>query len=174
MELFFHNCPCQNLPRGQDIASAGRHEVIRSFEEIREQCSALKDVLVPNEVWNGFRTAVLESDEDVLHQHILLVAYRRGVLRQLTTPVHRYLIDFDRRRMRVNKNYLKDLREVWIPHDLGAKRPQNTRAFWGRLTELHIAEWLEEMGWTIANLEAWGGKLDIECTFLLRSIGGRR
>ena len=164
MELFFHNCPCQSLPRGQEITSAGHQEVMRSFEAIRGQCSALKDVLVPNEVWDGFRTAVLESDEDVLHQHILLVAYRRGLLRQITTPVHRYLIDFDRRRMRVNKNHLKDLREAWAPQDLGAKRPQKTRAFWGRLTELHVAEWLEKMGWKISNLEAWGGKLDIECT----------
>ncbi len=135
--------------------------MIRSFEVIRGQCSALKDVLVPNEVWDAVRTAVLETGEDVLQQHILLVAYRRGFLRQLTTPVHRYLIDFDRRRMRLNKNHLKDLREAWGPQDLGAKRHQKTRAFWGRLTELHVAEWLEEMGWMISNLEARGGKLDI-------------
>lgn len=145
------------------MASAEHQEVIRSFEELRGQCSALKDVLVPNEVWDGFRTAVLELDEDVLHQHLLLVAYRRGLLSQITTPVHRYLVDFDRRRMRLNKSYVKDLREVWVPEDLGAKRPQKTRAFWGRLTELHMAEWLEKMGWKISNLEAWGGKFDIEC-----------
>ncbi|HHZ83137.1 MAG TPA: hypothetical protein EYN60_03840 [Nitrospirales bacterium] len=137
---------------------------MRSFEEIRGQCSALKDVLVPNETWEGFRAAVLESDEDVLQQHILLVAFRRGLLHQLTTPVHRYLIDFDRQRMRLNKNHLKDLREAWVSPGVAAKRHQKTRAFWGRLTELHVAEWLEEMGWTISSLEAWGGKLDIECT----------
>jgi len=146
------------------MTSVGPQEITRSFEELRGQCSALKDVLVPNEVWDGFRTAVLELDEDVLHQHLLLVAYSQGVLSQVTTPVHRYLVDFDRTQMRVNKSYVKDLREVWVPEDLTAKRPQKARAFWGRLTELHVAEWLETMGWKISNLEAWGGTLDIECT----------
>ncbi len=163
MELFFHNCPCQSLAREQEIASVEHQEVVRRFEAIRGQCLALKEVLLPNEVWDAFRAASLES-EDVLHQHLLLSAYRRGLLRQLTTPVHRYLINFDPQGMRLNKNHLKDLRAAWGSHDFDAPYPQGTRAFWGRLTELHVAEWIEEMGWTVSNLEVWGGKLDIECT----------
>tara|TARA_B100001971_G_scaffold213373_1_gene246496 strand:+ start:4825 stop:5820 length:996 start_codon:yes stop_codon:yes gene_type:complete len=163
VELFFHNCPCQSLPQEHNFTSVDYQEVIRRFEVIRGQCLALKEVLAPNEVWDDFRTVVLESDEDMLHQHILLVAYRQGGLSQITTPVHRYLINSGRSRIRLNKKHLKDIREAWALQDLGVKRRQKTRAFWGRLTELHVTEWIEKMGWRITNLEAWGGKLDIEC-----------
>ena len=121
-------------------------------------------MLVPNEVWDPFRTLALESDEDPVHQHVLLEAYRRGVLGQLTSSVHRYLVHFDRSRIELNKNYLNDLREAWVPQNLSMKFPKTSRAFLGRLTELRVAEWLEEMGWTISKLEAWGGQPDIECT----------
>ena len=41
-------------------------------------------------------------------------------------------------------------------------RHKKERIFLGKLTELRCAEWIEEQGWRITNLEALGGSADIE------------
>ena len=157
------HCPCQSTSLECDVGALGYQDVRCSFEAIREQCPALKGVLVPNKSWSDVRGAVMESDGHVMNTHVFFAAYRRGLLPRLTDPVHRYLLDGKVGWIRFNNNHLRDLRAVWSSHGRNVKPHHAVRTFWGRLTELQVAMWLEAMGWIVVNLEAWGGAIDIEC-----------
>jgi len=163
MELFFHNCPCQGEASYVGSSFDDHTELVKKLETIRSGCSALKGILIPNTVWGDVRTGILNSDDNVLN-HIILRMYQQGTLPRVTNPIHRYLTDFNRTRTRLNKNHLKAFKESWGGDDFPQTERQRIRVFWRRFSELHVAEWIETMGWTISNLEMWGARLDIECT----------
>ena len=115
-------------------------------------------MLVPDEVWNGFRDAVMAADGRVMHEHVFFAACRRGLFPRPAAPIHRYFLESHPGRIRLNKNHLRDLQAAWDSHGQDIRHPHEFRTFWGRLTELQVFAWFEAMGWTVVNLEAWGGK----------------
>jgi len=175
----YSDCPCLSaIPIEKQC-------LLEKFESIREKCSALKEILVPDNVWRQFKEVAEKEMDEAKHYPILLLALRWGYLKKITSPVHKYLIENGMIKKRLKKQYREDLIEEWMiskeglePKD-GLKRHQESRGYSGKLIELQIAEWLEEQDWRINNLEAISGKFDIEAslpdgneyTFEIKYIG---
>ena len=123
---------------------------------MRSECPALRDLLIPDDVWQDFLDWHRKPDKIACHQSILLLAMRRGILGRLTSPVHRYLIDGACVRPELTQQYRKDLRERWMFEKDPIRRHHGARGFLGKLAELQFAEWLETHGWAIHRLEALG------------------
>jgi len=144
-----------------------KNSLLEDFKRIREQCPALRELLVPDGIWDEFQRVASEDMDAAQHQSVLLLAFKRGYLSKVTSPVHRYLIEKmeEKPKKQFNNNYEKDLQECWMwKKDMGnvLGRHQIGRGYLGKLTELLCAEWIEEQGWEISNLAALGGNIDIE------------
>ncbi|KAF0208902.1 MAG: hypothetical protein FD171_543 [Actinobacteria bacterium] len=135
---------------------------IEAFASIRADCSALRMILVPDSLWDDFEAWHGQLDDASLHRSILLLALQRGYLAAIVSPVHRYLVCQGEMSSKVTKQYKTDLREDWWCYSDPAERHQKARMYSGRLAELQFAEWLEEQGWRVENLEALGADSDIE------------
>ncbi len=84
----------------------------------------------------------------------------RGYLGRITRPVHLYLLDGEKVKNGLKKNYRKDLIEKWINETTPISCHQKSRGHEGKLAELLCSEWLQRNGWEIKNLEALGGNFD--------------
>lgn len=146
----------------QAAAPEGTYEAVEAFEEVREHCPALKEILVPDSIWFDFKKAVRGEMDEAQHQSILILAFIRGYLRNITSPLHRFLLEDGKPKDVLTKQYKKDLREQWLFENNVLERHHKTRIFLGKLTEILCALWLEHQGWRIANLQALGGNVDIE------------
>lgn len=142
---------------GPERAARGL-ECLRS---VRDRSAALRLVLLPDAIWGEYRAHCTRRDSSC-HQSILLNAFQRGCLDRITGPVDRYLIGDGRIRPDVSQQYLSDLRETWILADDPIARHRQATMFCGRLSELQLAEWLEQQGAKVLGLEAWGAPSDIE------------
>ncbi len=152
------HCPCQTT------SFSGESTLLQEFVALRELCSALKEVLVPEEFWLSFREEALKSTDGARHYFILLGAFKNRFLERITSPIHRYLLEQNRPKITLTKQYRKDLTESWMLKESPLERHRKARIFQGRLAELRCAAWLEERKWTITGLEALGGVFDIEAT----------
>ena len=65
--------------------------------------------------------------------------------------------------LRENESVFNSLYGWMLENELLA-RHQKERIFKGKLAEIMIAAWIEDKGWLIDNLEALGGKFDLEAT----------
>ncbi len=148
-------CSCQQA----SLTSEDR--LAEEFQNLRDHCPALKHLLVPD--WSTFEAADtrLEGNE-ATHRSILLLAFERGHLNRITSPIHRYLMSLGAVKKTVIKQYRQDLPENWLHKEDALDRHRRSKAFMGKLVELQCAEWLEREGWRIRNLAALGGKSDIE------------
>jgi hypothetical protein len=130
--------------------------LLDTFAAVREECPALKELLVPDEIWPKFHNWHLWSDDEAYHESTLIHALEGGYLSSITSPVHRYLLESSRINPLVRKQYIKDLRENWIEYIDPLERHEKFKIFQGRVVELQCAEWLERQGWEISDLEAFG------------------
>ncbi len=152
------HCPCQS------IKCTDRNNLLQEFTAIREKCTALKEILVPDCVWADFqKNAEHLTDNTVGHKHKVLGAFQHGILSKITFPIHRYLMD-DNIPKKLKNDYKKDLVERWTEQKTPLKRHQKSRGHDGKINELLCAAWLEHQGWEIDNLEALDGDYDIEAT----------
>ncbi|MDA2923109.1 DUF2971 domain-containing protein [Acidobacteria bacterium AH-259-L09] len=147
-------CPCQE-------ASFDGDNLLESFQNLRDRCSALQKILVLD--WLAFQQtdASLEGNP-ATDRSILLLALERGHIHKITSPVHRYLMKSGETKDNLTEQYRQDLREQWLRQDTAVQRHQESRRFMGKLVELQCAEWMDEQGWAILDLAALGGKSDIE------------
>lgn len=58
------------------------------------KCPALREVLVPDDIWADYRRISDEDLDDARHHQILLGALSNGYLSKLTLPIHRYMYKF--------------------------------------------------------------------------------
>lgn len=137
---------------------------MQSFEAIRSRCAALREILVPDSIWPVFRQKATEPYDQAFHHYIVLGALRDGFLARITFPIHRFLLDTDKPKRSLTRQYKEDLVEKWMLESVPLERHRKARMFVGKLTELLMAAWLEEQGWSIDALEALGGTFDIEAT----------
>lgn len=152
------SCPCLN-------AKANRHsDVLNQFEELRKNCVALRKILLPDDVWPVFKESISGEFDEARHFSILLSAFKDNCLYKITSPIHKYLLDNQRVKGSIKKGYLQDIKENWIKARNFLRRQQRLREYYGKVIELLIAEWLENQGWNIANLEATCGNSDIEAS----------
>ena len=160
-----HKCKCFSAPRKKDgFLSA---EVYEEFAAVRDSCAALNKFFIPDRNWEEFQEKTQGELDKASHQSILLLAYTRGYLHKLTSPIHRYLLDKEGFKKDVGKGYKADLQEKWLKEadkerSKELRRHQGHRGYRGKLAELQCAEWLEAQGWKISSLEALGGVYDIE------------
>jgi len=129
---------------------------------VRERCGALREILVPDDVWEAFKQANTGKLDEAQHKSTLLLALQRNYLNRITSPIHRYLMDGEKPKEDLDPNYKRDLQEHWMFETGYKKRHKAGKRYLGKPTELFCAEWLEDQGWEILNLAALGGDTDIE------------
>lgn len=147
-------CPCQS-------SSPTEATSIENLEKVRELCSALHEVYLPNDVWQGVKAWHSTPDAVALHHSGFALALERGHLGRLTHPIHQYLLQDGAVAAGLRAQYREDLKERWMHHADHLRRHQHSRIYLGRITELQVAEWLSSQGWTITELEAFRDGSDI-------------
>lgn len=156
-------CVCMDAVTSiEGIRDAGGLIPIKDFGEMRDKCLALREVLLPDPIWQKFRDWHSSPDSVARHCSILLLAFRRGYLSRVTAPIHRYIVSLTGILPSVRKQYLQDIREKWMLDDDPLKRNKLSREFRGRLVELQFAVWLESQSHKIVGLEATRVGPDIE------------
>jgi hypothetical protein len=111
-------------------------------------------VLLPDSIWQEFQDWCDQPDDVAEHRSVLLLAYLRGCLDRVTSPIHRYLLISGTVRADARKQYIKDLQETWLREREPLERHRKWKIFYGRLVEFLFAAWLEEQSYTITGLEA--------------------
>jgi hypothetical protein len=132
------------------------------FVALRNNCSALRDLLLPEPIWAQFLDWHSLPDDVANHASVALLAFRRGQLSRITGPIHRFLVSSGGIRPDVRAQYVQDLKEKWMFQNEPHERNRLYRTFRGRLVELQFASFLESESHTIARLEATGKGPDIE------------
>ena len=152
-------CPCQT---SANLMSNSRRD-LDAFRELQDQCAALKEILVPEGIWDQFQRFAEEKKpvDEAHHTSILLNAFEQGFLSRITLPIHTFLLDDNTVRREVKKQYLSDLRETWFCEQNVLERHKKARSFLGRLSELIFAYWLISNSYKIKGLEATGAKCDV-------------
>ncbi|MGA2774300.1 MAG: hypothetical protein ABSG26_26230 [Bryobacteraceae bacterium] len=145
-----------------DVRDADGLIPIKDFSEMRDKCPALRQVLLPDSIWQQFRAWHSRPDDVATHCSILLLAFRRGYLNRVTAPIHQYLLSSTGILPDVRKQYVQDLRERWMLDGDPVKRNRLSRTFRGRLVELQFAVWLESRSHKVVGLEATREGPDIE------------
>lgn len=133
-----------------------------SFEELRRDCEALRNVFIPQDHWEFYKNFCVSDRDEAQHQPIMWLAYRRGCLGNFTVPIHQFILEGKPETKTVTRQYQKDLVERWFLKDDFIAKYKTSRIFKGRLAELRFASWLQQSGWQISSLEAYGGEFDVE------------
>jgi hypothetical protein len=135
---------------------------MREFADLRDQCLALREVLLPDAIWQQFQVWHDTPDDVAAHRSILLLAFRRGCLSGVTGPIHRYLLPTTGFRPIVRNQYMRDLQERWLFDRDPVRRNCLSRIFRGRLVELQYAAFLESQSHKVTGMEALRTGPDIE------------
>ena len=156
-------CPCIDaLADVDELRNLDGSIPFDDFSDMRNKCQALRDVLLPDSIWPQFRDWHARPDNEAGHRSILLLAFRRGCLRGITKPIHRFVLSHERILPEVRKQYVQDLRERWMLTADPVERNRRSRIFRGHLIELQFALWLEGQSDQIVGLEATRAGPDIE------------
>lgn len=158
-----NSCACLSATNGIELVRDTDGNIsLEDFVELRQRCSALRDILLPEGIWQKFLQWHRVGDDVASHYSVVLLAYRRGYLSKVTGPIHRYLLTETGILADARKQYLKDLREKWMLDRNPEDRHRLSRTFRGRLIELQYAEWLESQSHSILGMEAIREGPDIE------------
>lgn len=147
-------CVCEELSLIPDHFQA--------FTDVRGQCPALGQVLIPDSLWPDYQRFCLGKPDEARHASITWLAFRRCLLPRITSSIHRFILEGNVPRVSVTQQYLSDLPERWFLKPDVMSRYEAARRYQGRLAELRFARWLEQQHWSISQLEAYGGEFDIE------------
>ena len=85
------DCRCT----GSGYESRELSDVLELFAALREECPALRELLVPDRLWQRFQDAYLRPANGVAHVSLMLNAFEGGYLHALTGPIHEFLLDED-------------------------------------------------------------------------------
>ena len=158
-----NSCACLSATEDIELLRDADDNIpLEGFIELRQNCLALREVLLPDEIWREFLQCHRVGDDVASHSSVVLLAYRRGYLPKVTGPIHRYLLTETGIAANARKQYLKDLREKWMFNTDAGERHRLSRTFRGRLIELQYAESLERQNHSILGMEAIRPGPDIE------------
>jgi hypothetical protein len=138
----------------------GGGDRIELFGDVRLNCPALRQLLLPDDAW-PLVVAAERAPDAARHASYLLLAFEAGCLARITAPVHRFLLHGDQPDSRVTKQYRQDLQERWLAVPDEIERHERFRQFFGKIVELRLAHWVADRGFRIKALEALGGAADI-------------
>lgn len=165
-------CACQHISADLHGDSLGR------LTELRQQCAAIREVLLPDALWPAFEAWHRAGDAKAHHASQLIVGLIYGRIPSITEPIHRFVLDGDRVREGLRNQYRRDLQETWMFDPDPIERNRRSKRYVGKLSELRVATWLEADGWAIDGLEAFEEGPDIRATkdgnstaFEVKSIG---
>jgi hypothetical protein len=156
MATFGPTAECACLKAGE----YGHEEVAPALAALRNECAALRVVLVPDDSWSAI-VADAKSPNAAAHRSYLLLALRRRCLDRVTRPVHRFLMRGQEVRADLTNQYRQDLRERWLFKGDEMERHRRFRQFFGKIVELQVVQWLTDLDWIVTNLEALGHSCDI-------------
>ena len=151
-------CSCQTPKK------VNREELFQKLSLLRNECPALKEILIPVNQWITFEQLSKDPLDGVGHKFKTLGALQLGILNKITLPIHRYLLSNGSVKSSVTKNYKNALTENWMSKSTPIERHRAARVHDGKINELICASFLEDNGWKIDNLEALGGENDIIAT----------
>jgi len=150
------NCNCQAASFDKD------ESLLQAFTNIRNKCSAIREVFVPDYIWQDYQKTLTEDFDEAKHHHILLGALENGYLTKLTFPVHRYILNGEKPKSTYQSKYFVENWMVIRKNHL--ERHKESRRFLGKLAELLIVAFIEDRGWRIDKIAALGGPADIVAT----------
>jgi hypothetical protein len=101
-------CPCQSIPITNSPIK------FENFASLRESCPALREVLLPENIWHDYQNMVKTNNDESRQLPIVLGAFNEGLLARITMPVHDYLLDGETLNVNLTNQYKKDLNEKWI------------------------------------------------------------
>lgn len=155
------NCACQRKPS----LHGSREALFREFGHLRQDCPVLRELLIPDEIWPDFHGWCLDKPGRAHHRPVTWRAYDRNHLSRITSPIHRFLFLDGRLNPQVTNQYKADLMDRWIARAGEPSRFQAGKGFCARLSEVKVAEYLEnQAGFKVTGMEAIGANYDIEAT----------
>lgn len=147
-------CRCSDLYQGGQPA-------VDVLGQIRKDCPALRDLLLPSDSWQMLVEAKNSPPDQARHASYLLLAFERGNLAKFTAPIHRFLLQNGQLHKNLTNQYRQDLQERWLSKETGEERHKRFRGFFGKVAELQLASWIADSGWSIKGLAALDGAADI-------------
>src|SRR5262245_48604761 len=86
------DCPCRTT------YSINLSNILDEFTILRERCSALKEILLPDDIWGRVQSLILkrlkQPDMDgAFHFPCSFLAFQNRSLGNMTSPIHRYLLE---------------------------------------------------------------------------------
>jgi hypothetical protein len=74
-------CACMDgVADVDEVRDADGSIPFEDFSEMRDRCRALREILLPDSIWQQFREWHSLPDDVAAHRSILLLAFRRGCL----------------------------------------------------------------------------------------------
>jgi len=134
-----------------------RADALAILGEVRSQCPAIREVLVPEQIWNEYQAFTLASD-DALHHPLMVGAAMTATIARLTAPVHRFHVDSQQKFKKAFRNSLAD---SWWKAPNIARRHARSRRLQSNFAELLVAFDLVEARWAVSALDAWQDGIDI-------------
>jgi hypothetical protein len=117
-------------------------------------------LLIPE--WEPFKEADrLLQEGGATHRSMPLLAFERGHLSNITSVLHRYLLNGDSLKPNLTADYRNQLKEKWHRRGDPMDRHRISRIYLGKPMELLVANDFERTGIAIKDLEATGGPCDI-------------
>ncbi len=133
----------------------------KAFSIVRENCPVLKDIIIPNDIWQDYKEAMNNPVGLALHQPIMYSSFKNNCLFNLTRPIHIYILDKMKQELYLQRQYKKDLQEKWFNEKEEVKRNKYADIFMSRIAEILIIKYLASSGLIIENYEAIGAKHDV-------------
>jgi hypothetical protein len=131
------------------------------FLSLRSECRALRDILLPDDLLEGFVSACYEPDDRARHRSSLLLGYKCGTISRMTIPVHKYVLANIDSGRELSPQYRSDLREHWWQEDEEFERHRKSKMFFGRIAELLATEYVEAGGYRVIDSEGFGAAHDL-------------
>jgi hypothetical protein len=99
--------PC----RCASIDAANHDGSLTTFAHLRNECAALKEILIPDRVWSEYEAFCCADPDHAFHAPIAYLAFKERYLATLTDSVHLFCLDNGNSHPSLTSQYRKDLVE---------------------------------------------------------------
>lgn len=152
-------CPCFLIVEPVE----DKRQALAVLERVRGECPAIREVLVPDGIWDKYRAFTLKSDE-ALHHPLVVGAIMDGMLPAITGPIHKFHLESERK---FRPGFLGSIAETWwqaptlVASEDRRGRHERKRIFQSHVVELLVADELDRAGRQILDLAAWSDGVDV-------------
>ena len=87
---------------------------LETLAHVRDECAALKEVLIPDGVWPRYKSFCSADPDQAHHAPVAYLAFQRRHLARLTGPIHLFCLKDDAPHPSLTKQYRNDLVERWM------------------------------------------------------------